>query len=387
MAQAVLRSERPASAPDAAALLRSASEEGRTVRFRGGGTKLGWGRLAPEPDLAVSTGGLERLVEHNVGDLTAVAEAGVALARAQEAFAAEGQMLALDPPAIDGSTIGGVIATGDSGPLRHRFGSPRDLIIGIKVALPDGTIAKAGGKVIKNVAGYDLAKLFSGAFGTLGLITEVALRLHPRPAAMATALLRGADPGALAAAAAALSHAPLEQLALDVSWAGGQGAVLSRFGGATAREQAEAALREGRDADGLTREVVDDDEQLWREQCARQRSQGGMVVRVSGLQSRLADILRAAEGHGATMAGRAGSGLCWLALDERESHEALAAVEDLRRELKPLRCVVLDAPEDVRAALDPWGPHDDRALALMRRVKQQFDPQGVCNPGIFVGGM
>jgi glycolate oxidase FAD binding subunit len=387
MAQAVLRSERPASAPDAAALLRSASEEGRTVRFRGGGTKLGWGCLAPEPDLAVSTGGLKRLVEHNVGDLTAVAEAGVALAHAQEAFAAEGQMLALDPPAIDGSTIGGVIATGESGPLRHRFGSPRDLVIGIKVALPDGTIAKAGGKVIKNVAGYDLGKLFSGSFGTLGLITEVALRLHPRPTGMATALLRGADPDALAAAAAALSHAPLEQLALDVSWTAGRGEVLSRFGGATAREQAEAALCEGRDVAGLARETVDDDEHLWREQRARQRSKGGTVVRVSGLQSRLADILHAAERHGATVAGRAASGLCWLALDERDPDEALAAVEDLRRELQPLRCVVLDAPEDVRAALDPWGPHDDRALALMRRVKAQFDPKGICNPGMFVGGM
>ena len=387
MAQALLSTERPASTGDAAAMLRAASEEGSRVRFEGGGTKIAWGRPTAAPDLVVSTGGLARTVEHNVGDLTAVVEAGVPLARAQEEFAAKGQMLALDPPETDASTIGGVIATGDSGPLRHRFGAGRDLVIGIKVALADGTVARAGGKVIKNVAGYDLAKLFSGSFGTLGLIAEVALRLHPRPAGTATAVLRGGDADAVAAAAARLSHAPLEELALDVAWDNGRGAVLCRFGGATPREQAEAALREGRKVTGLAEEIHDDDEELWREQRARQRSERGMVVRVSGLQSRLADILGAAERHGATLAGRAGSGLCWLGLEGREAAELVAAVADLRRELEPLPCVVLDAPEEVRAALDPWGPVDDRTLALMRRVKQRFDPQGSCNPGIFVGGI
>jgi glycolate oxidase FAD binding subunit len=110
-------------------------------------------------------------------------------------------------------------------------------------------------------------------------------------------------------------------------------------------------------------------------------------VRVSGLQSRLAEILRAAERRGATLAGRAGSGLCWLRLDDREPAEMVAAVEDLRRKLAPLPCVVLDAPEEVRVALDPWGPVDEVRLALMRRVKQRFDPRGICNPGIFVGGI
>src|SRR5262245_2949411 len=120
MAQATARVESPASGADAAAALAAASEEGHTVRFRGGGTKLGWGRAVSEPDLTLETTGLERILEHNVGDLTAIVEAGVPLATAQGAFAAEGQMLALDPPEVEGATIGGVIATGDSGPLRHR---------------------------------------------------------------------------------------------------------------------------------------------------------------------------------------------------------------------------------------------------------------------------
>jgi glycolate dehydrogenase FAD-binding subunit len=387
MAQATARVESPASAADAASLLAAAAEETHAVRFRGGGTKLGWGRPAPDLDLTIETAGLERIVEHNVGDLTAIVEAGVPLAVAQEAFAAEGQMLALDPPPVEGATIGGVVAAGDSGPLRHRYGAIRDLVIGIEVALADGTVARAGGKVIKNVAGYDLGKLFSGSFGTLGMIVEVALRLHPRPAKTASLVLRGADAGALAEAATALAHAPVEQLALDFAWDGEGGAVMSRFGGATPREQAEAALAATSGLGGLEAEIVDDDEALWDEERARQRSETGTVVRVSGLQTRLAESLAAARDHGATLAGRAGSGLSWLALSEREPAEAVAAVEALRRELAPLDCVVLDAPAAVREALDPWGPVDEPALRLMRRVKERFDPRDVCNPGVFVGGI
>jgi glycolate oxidase FAD binding subunit len=133
---------------------------------------------------------LTQIIEHNAGDLTATLEAGVPLAHAQQTFARAGQMLALDPPTgADGSaTIGGIVATGDSGPLRHRYGAPRDLVVGMTFALGDGTIARSGGKVIKNVAGYDLAKLFAGSFGTLGMILSVSVRLHPLPATTQGAL-------------------------------------------------------------------------------------------------------------------------------------------------------------------------------------------------------
>src|SRR5206468_1900573 len=156
---------------------------GLSVRVRGGGTKLGWGPPAA-PDVELYTSALDEVVEHNAGDLTAVLQAGVPLAIAQDRFGQEGQELALDPPLAAGATIGGVVAAGDSGPLRHRFGAARDLVLGVRVALADGTVARAGGKVIKNVAGYDLAKLFAGSFGTLGAIVELAVRLHPiRPTA------------------------------------------------------------------------------------------------------------------------------------------------------------------------------------------------------------
>src|SRR2546423_2056895 len=127
------------------------------------------------------------MVKHTAAAQTAVLEAGVPVGRAKGTFAEAGQMLAMDPPDPGGATIGGVLATGDSGPLRHRYGAPRDLVLGMTVALTDGSVASAGGKVIKNVAGYDLAKLFTGAFRTLGAILPVAVRLHPPPERTATA--------------------------------------------------------------------------------------------------------------------------------------------------------------------------------------------------------
>jgi glycolate dehydrogenase FAD-binding subunit len=378
MTTSAIRREAPASAEELAAALAGAAGP---VRFRGGGTKFAWGAAVGEPALELSTSKLDAIVEHNAGDMTAVVEAGIPLARAQDAFAAAGQMLALDPPDGGGATLGGVVATADSGPLRYRYGAARDLVLGVRVALSDGTLAQAGGKVIKNVAGYDLAKLFAGSFGTLGAIVQLAVRLHPLPPATATALGAGTDPDALARAASALSHAPLEQDALDVHWLEGRGAVLSRFAGATATAQAGHAAALLREL-GLEVDVVDADAPLWDAQRDAQRSADGTIVRVSALQTQLADVLRAARAHDAPLVGRAGLGLSWLRLEDRSPAEAAAAVAELRAQLSPAPCVVLDAPTEVRAAVDPWGPADPGARALMRRVKERFDPAGLCAPGV-----
>jgi glycolate oxidase FAD binding subunit len=336
-----------------------AAAEG-TVRVHGAGTKLAWAR--GEADVRLSTEGLDEIVEHNVGDLTAVLQAGVPLARAQRRFAEAGQMLAIDPP-DRGATIGGVVATNDSGPLRARYGGVRDLVVGMRVALADGTVAKSGGKVIKNVAGYDLAKLFVGSFGRLGAILEVSVRLHPLPPDTATAVARSDDPDALGRAALALSHARLEQLGLDVRWEDGAGAVLARFGGAAAVPQAEAATRLLGDA-----ELVEDDDDLWQAQRDAQRSESGLVLKVSALQTGLPDLLRLAREHGATLVGRAGLGLHWLRLDEGDHAALLHAVRER------FAAVVLDHP----AGLEP-GPHepsDAGARLLGQRVKERFDPDG-----------
>ena len=198
-------------------------------------------------------------------------------------------MLALDPPLGD-ATIGGVVATADSGPLRHRYGAARDLILGMTVALPDGSVARSGGKVIKNVAGYDLGKLFAGSFGTLGTIVELVVRLHPRVDRSATVVMAGGDPAALAAAAARLSAAPLELDALDVSWSEGTGWVLARVSGVAAAARAEriAGLAEGLDV-----AVHEDAEELWSRQRDGQR--GEIVLRVSGASRRARPRARGGE--------------------------------------------------------------------------------------------
>jgi len=381
-----LATERPESAQDAAALLRSLAAEGRALRPRGGGTKLAWGAPGEPVAVEVHTGGLHRILEHNEGDLTAVLEAGTPLAAAQAAFAEAGQMLALDPPLgrEDAATIGGALATNDSGPLRHRYGSLRDLVVGVTVALSDGTLARAGGKVIKNVAGYDLGKLFCGSYGTLGLVVAVAVRLHPRPTATGTAHGTADAPDRLADALAALARLPLEADALDVRWGGGDGRVLLRFGGAAADRQAAVATERLREAGLGDVTAESDDDALWAAQRAAQRSARGAVLKVSARPSDLAAAARAVDAAGGSLVGRGALGLLWVTLEGDGLADRVAAVRDA---LHPRPAVLLDAPDAVRAAADPWAPADPGALAVMRRIKARFDPERIFRPGAFVGGI
>ncbi len=378
----------PETFEEAAEALTSATAAGQPVRIVGAGSKLGWGTPEPTAEAAVElrTTGLDEIVEHNAGDLTAILQAGVPLAVAQRTFAAAGQMLALDPPlALGGShptpspTIGGVVATGDSGPLRHRYGAPRDLIIGATVALSDGTIASSGGKVIKNVAGYDLAKLFSGSFGTLGLILSVSVRLHPLHEDSCTAVGATGDADTLMRAAVALAAFPAEFEALDVAWRGGRGGILARCAGGESARRAARAARRLEELELEQIDVIDPDGQLWERQRAGQRSAEQAVVRVAAPPSALADVLRAADAGEATVVGRAALGHSFLEL----APEAIGAL----RERLPAgaAAVVLDVPSG--AELDRWGSIPAPALELMHRVKRRFDPSGTCNPGLFVGGI
>ncbi|MBA2311240.1 MAG: FAD-binding oxidoreductase [Actinobacteria bacterium] len=378
----------PTTPEDASEVMRAAAATATNVRPRGAGTKFGWGRPIDEPNLEISTARLDRIIEHNEGDLTAVLEAGVPLQRAQEAFARAGQMLTLDPPLgdNDAATIGGIVATADQGPLRHRYGACRDLLLGVTVVLPDGTLARSGGKVIKNVAGYDLAKLYAGSFGTLGLIVEVIVRLQPQPVKQLTLMCETDDAESFPRAPLLLSHAALEMDCLDVGWRDGTGTLMALFRGAfpEGRAQAAARLLEPTGMTVTTTEGV----APWAEQRARQRASEGAVVRVSGRATDLFTVIECAQRTGATLVGRAGLGISWLSLPASEPNTLISAIEEMRSELSPRACVLLDAPEEVRAGVDVWGrEHDEGALALMRRVKSRFDPAGLCSPGRFLGGI
>jgi glycolate oxidase FAD binding subunit len=242
------------------------------------------------------------------------------------------------------------------------------------VALSDGTLARSGGKVIKNVAGYDLGKLFCGSFGTLGLIVRVAVRLHPLAPGTATAVGGSDDPGTLGAAARALAALPLEADCLDVDWRDGAGRLLVRFGSAAAADQAAATVARMGDLGLADRAVVEDDDELWMGQRVHQR--GECVLKVSGRATDLPAVCRT----GAAVVGRPALGLYWLSLPADAG-----AVTAAREALAPRACTLLDAPPELRAAA--WAAPEAGALAVMARVKERFDPDRLFRPGAFVGGI
>jgi glycolate oxidase FAD binding subunit len=226
--------------------------------------------------------------------------------------------------------------------------------------LSDGTVAKSGGKVIKNVAGYDLAKLFAGSFGTLGLIASISVRLHPLPERTATVVEPFDDPDALLARVVELARRPLEADCFDVVWEGGSGRILLQFSGASAGEQAE---RIGTPSD------VD-----WDAVRALQRSRDGAVLKVSGRPTDLPAVIRAA-GDG-TVVSRAALGLSWISLPAER-------VADVRQALSPRACTVLDGAALVA---DQW-PDPGPSQIVMERLKARFDPARIFRPGTFVGGL
>jgi glycolate oxidase FAD binding subunit len=386
----------PASLEEAAEALREATAEGRRVVCRGGGSKLAWGSPPTAADAILSTSALDRVLEHAEGDLIVRAEAGVRLDALQEVLAKAGQALALDPPE-PGATLGGIVAAGASGPRRQRYGTARDLLIGITVVLSNGTVAHAGGKVVKNVAGYDLGKLFTGSLGTLGLIAEVTFRLHPIPDALAGVALEVPDPGAAGSAAQTLVHAQLDPTALELDWPdparSGRLVLLVQGRSPAVLEQARAAARllEAHGAPELLEQPPDLGARPWQDAGAAGEAVGLKAACVpTELPGVIGDLWAAARGGGLGVALRAhaGVGVTYAALRGGDTGALATAVEEARGRLarRGGSLVVLQAPLEVKRRIDVWGPVGD-ALPLMRRVKERFDPAGTMSPGRFVGGI
>ena len=206
----------PATGLEVAAALRHASDARESIVIRGAGTKSDWGRPAGRVDAVLEMRGLNRLIEHQHGDMTATIEAGATLGDVNRALAQHGQWLPLDPPHAEAATIGGILATNDSGPLRHRYGTPRDLVIGIQLATTDGVLSQAGGRVVKNVAGYDLGKLITGSFGSLAAIVSATFKLSPLPAASKTLRLDVPDAAALAHVVRTVMASQLEPIVFEL---------------------------------------------------------------------------------------------------------------------------------------------------------------------------
>jgi glycolate oxidase FAD binding subunit len=369
---------RPESVEEVAEVMRAAAADGLTVVPVGGRSKLTWAAAPESCDLVLDTTGLDRIVEHVAGDLTVVAEAGVRLADLQESVGEAGQLLGLDPPE-DGATLGGVVSADASGPRRLSYGTTRDLLIGTTAVLADGTVAKAGGKVVKNVAGYDLGKLYTGAHGTLGVVVSTTWRLHPVPPARRAVTLDLPDASDAGRLAIALNRSTLTPSAVElIGSAGGAGRLVVVFESIRESVEHQATAAVGLLGGGTESDDLPDD--FGR----RPGSTDDVLLRLAFAPAALAAVLEALPPGTATSA-HAATGVAYAALPGESAADALPG---LRAALAPHdgTAVLLRAPDAVRDRLDHWGPVGD-ALDLMRRVKERFDPERRMSPGRFVGGL
>jgi len=377
----------PAGTGEVAAVVRVAAEHQLSLVARGSGTKLDWGNPPRAVDLVVDLSGMRRVVEHATGDLVARVEAGTPLAAFQEVLSGAGQRLPVDE-LVPGTTIGGLVATGCCGPCRMLHGAVRDLITGLTFVRADGVVAHSGSKVVKNVAGYDLAKLLTGSYGTLGIVTEVIFRLRPVAPHRRYVVATFDDEGALTAPLGAMLGSQVAPSALEVDRALPGGPVTlaalveGREAGVTARAEAAAGLL------GRSAAASDLPPARWG------TLPGPTTVKVSAgvgaTPAVLASLRGLAAEHGCSPAvrGSAGVGVLFVGLGPEAEVRAVAGlVGALRDRLEGLggSAVVLRAPSEVKAALDVWGPV--KGLDLMRRVKAQFDPEQRLSPGRFVGGI
>ncbi|MBV9059822.1 MAG: FAD-binding oxidoreductase [Pseudonocardiales bacterium] len=370
----------PRSTEEVSAVLRAAAGLGLRVVARGTGTRLTWGLPPTGLDLIVDLSRMDAILAHTAGDLVVTVQAGVRMVDLQDALAVHRQRLALDGSDTLGGTVGGTIATAASGPLRYRYGSVRDLLIGITVVLADGTIARAGGTVVKNVAGYDLCKIYAGSLGTLGVVTEAVWRLHPLPESRRWITATTEDAAQAAAAIAAVRASQHDPTALEADRPAPDRAVTVGIavegvtGGIDARADAVGNLLGA--AAGLSATVAEHPPDWWGQPLPAPHAT------VTCEPTGLADLLTNAPGR---LRGSAGAGAltCGLRDDDQLGTE-LAQLREVawrHRGNAVLRCA---APHR-KAGLDAWGPVP--ALTLMRRLKDQFDPDHRLAPGRFVGGI
>jgi glycolate oxidase FAD binding subunit len=381
----------PHSQAELAAVITTANSHQWRVLTWGSGSKINWGGLAENIDIIVSTEHINQLIEHAVGDLTVTVEAGMKFAQIQEILAKSGQTLALDPAAPELATIGGIVATADTGSLRQRYGGVRDQLLGITFIRADGEIAKAGGRVVKNVAGYDLMKLFTGAYGTLGIISQVTFRVYPIPESSGTVILTGKSE-AISQAARTLHGSELtptqadllsNKLLTNLDLGTGIG-LIARFQSISesVQEQSKRLLLIGEKL-GLQGVIYSGNQEidLWQQlpkQIYDHLTESTITCKIGVLPTAAVEILNYME----VGLIHISSGLGLVRLEKEE-------------QILPLRSLcqansgflsVLSAPVEFKKRFDVWG-YNGNALAVMRGIKEQFDGNFILSPGRFVGGI
>lgn len=388
----------PSTVEEAAEVVSQSAAGGKTLAFVGGGTDLELGAPPRKLDAILRTRGLNRIVDHAPSDQIVVVESGRSLADLQADLASHRQRLALDPALPERKTVGGIIAANAFGPRRARFGSVRDLIIGISFVRADGVLARGGGKVVKNVAGFDLPKLMVGSLGTLGLITTATFRLHPLPEEETTLFLPGRSASDVRALARGIREAQLEPSSVvAVARSDGRFDAAVRFEGfrAGVAEQRERLAAAVTAEAGFSCESLDpaSARDFWSGHEAL-RSQPAFRAKIAALPSQIegiaADVIPRLLGalDGAGFAWYATLGLGFVGGSPRDPAAVADALRSARERMTAVggSLVVEAAPAPVRSAIDVWGPAPP-ALPVMRSLKERLDPQRRLAPGRFVGGI
>ena len=395
----------PRNADELCRILTAANRGGLAVAPRGGGAHLDIGNPLKRLDMVVDISALNRIVQHNAADLTLVLEAGITLEALRRALAKEGQFLALDAPLPQRATIGGILASGISGPLKWHYGSARDLVIGMQVAQADGRLTRSGGQVVKNVSGYDMARLHVGGLGTLGVITEVSFKLTPMPrrestlvaqfksyADCAAAAMGVFNSGAMPLAMTAYNHAASKRIGAAPD-SGDCSALAVRLGGRPRTlkrlEDETFAILSAR-ADAVERMDVDAAAH-WAALADFGYAAADnpiMSARVSVLPNRVAQVADAiAQRADAAILAQVGYGMLnahWFD-QELDMGETLRHARDAAHSAGG-SLIVERAPLSVKAGIDVWDYNGD-SLAIMRGLKAQYDPNGILNPNRFAGGI
>ena len=386
---------RPEDPSDAASALRLCAEKGAAAVVVGGGTQLRLGNPPARYDVAFSTERLNAMLEHEPADLTCRVQSGMKLAELQKALREHGQRLPLEPPQPERATVGGMVAANSNGLGRARYGTVRDWVIGIAVAYPNGTVARAGGKVVKNVAGYDLMKLHTGALGSLGVIVELNFKVQTLPQAEVSVLGRFDAFARAMRAGSFLAHRyllpaglivtdreTLRRCGLDVS---GAFALVARLEGY--RKEVEAARREVEQAvrdQGGVMDVSAPPPSLWGALRDWPVSDDQSVtISVATSLSKLLPVLDGNSDAGELVA-QPSAGVASLRVPPDQAPGLLARLRNAVSDQGQV--VVTSAPATVKTSLDVWGP-PPAGFPLMRALKHALDPANVLNPGRFVGGI
>jgi glycolate oxidase FAD binding subunit len=382
----------PKSAEAVAAVLQWAAMKRRSVVIRGGGSKVEWGARASSIDLLLDMSRLNRVLVHQPGDLTVTVEAGIRLRELNEQLAPHAQWLALDPAFGDQATVGGLLATNDSGPQRHRFGTPRDLVIGIQLATTDGALSKAGGRVVKNVAGYDLSKVVSGSFGTLAAIVSATFKLAPLPPASTTIEVDRLSLEQLVAVADAITTSQLEPVAFDIHVHHGAGAPspeircliwFASFPDVVEAEVINASARIGAVHQRFRLLAGSAESELWAAHRRRPWDSSGTIVRAAwrpaALKSALELLIACGRSQGFELVGRVGVGAGFIRLpgDLAEQREA---VRRLRASGIFGNVLVVRAPLELKSTDSVW-PTERSTTGLEQALKRELDPAGVLGAG------